>query len=229
MTALLLAPWVLRRALGHPIFPPLALALIGLVFLMGELTPLGTVSQGDPQLRLVCAWLFPAGCLGVALGLSILGEGEGFLALLPPGGRWGGELVALVSLALLLQLPVLAAGLLSGGAAIALRLAAGGAEWGLSVLHTAALGLLVLRLPATPLVRTLGLLALVWLLPAALHVWAPRPLALEWSLDPGHHLRGTPPFAMTPKAALLAMASTVGLLGLSRLLPTPAPARPIGP
>src|SRR5262245_55391871 len=99
--------WVLLHLLRNPLVGFLSLLLIVGLPLLQALRPFP--SEGPPL-----AWAFPAGLLGLSLGLSCLSHGEAFLVRLDPRTRWGGELGGLAAATLYLQLPILTGALLSG-------------------------------------------------------------------------------------------------------------------
>ena len=163
-------------------------------------------------------WAFPAGLVGVSLGLLALGRREAFLQLLPGRVRWRGELGALLLATLGMQLP-LAVGL-AWAAQQALPAPGTAAGVLLCDLHLASLALLALRWKVAAGVRAGAFVVLVGLVPGLL-----SGNELAWRLgvlvDPGRHLELFGGFGRGP-AALSTLAAIAALLCASHRLAGPS-------
>jgi len=201
MAALLISRWVLIRLATRPAIVLLLIALALCVPLAEQLRPTPNL-QGTVDTAL--AWCFPAGLLGVCLGLVTLSRDEGLLRRLEPRSRWAGGLGALLTSAALLQLPIIA-GATSLGTHALDWLSAAPAILGANLrLAGVALMLLVPALPTAQ--RTLLFLSATWILPALLGDGS----VITQLLDAGAALRSPEP---TGLLSSYAAASALGIAG----------------
>lgn len=154
--------WVVLHLVRQPLVLVLwALALVSMP-LVQRLQPLSGIDA--LEVESVLAWCFPAGLIGVLLGLATLSGHDEFLQRLGPSVRSVGDLGATLAPAVLLQLPI-SAGALAGGTP-AYEFVSRVPAILCADLRLAGLALLMLVPGISTAARVLGFLALAWLGPA---------------------------------------------------------------
>jgi len=154
------ARWVLLTLARNPAVLTLS-ALLVLTPILQHSAHVGALEWPVEHLR---PWLIPASWIGSALGMGLLGRHRWVLGHLGTARLWLSEWVALGAASLLLQLPILMGGFLSGASPVDMaRLLPAILS---TALHSGALALVLLSTSARADLR-LGLLLLAaWLGPA---------------------------------------------------------------
>lgn len=206
MAAIALWRWVLLGLCRNP-----GVGVLWLLLLVGQpiLQHLAPLPSSRGALEVASDWCFPAGLVGTGLGLVILSRGAPFLARIDARTRFWGELGALGSAALYLQLPILLGAFAAGAALTDLGRAAPAILT--TDLHLAGISL-VLLLPTLPSPLRISLfLAAAWLVPALCSADTSLARASAW-LDAAAALRAEPGAVPRALATAVALALAAFLL-----------------
>ena len=190
--------WGIRHAWRTPGLWVLAGGLVALVPVARLLSPFDAVGM-DPTWSLVRSWCLPVGLIGTSLAIHFLSSRAGALELLAPRTRLQGELGTLL-LAPASFWAFLFCGALTARPALPPEPWHGWQWLPYVQAHLTALGLLVLRVPASAGVRVTLLWLLAWVAPALLAT-----TRLGQTLDAGRMLDRDPPrsWFMLPAGLLI--------------------------
>ena len=186
--------------------------------LLDRLVESGAVGWDADHPLLARETAFGAGLVGAAMALGPLASGDRLLVQLPAGARIASEFVAVLTVALVVQLASFAGPLAAGHTH-------GLPTWELLSfdVHVAALATLALRVPLPAGIAATLFFAAVWLSPSLQRWHAPVGRALAGLLDPSPRLAGPLLPAQTWVSAWIELGPIAALLIIAALLTSPFP------